>query len=190
MDFVLTQSEKLVLDHIAEVLQFGYVVAFPQNKRSNAFHRYFVKDKQSLLMLAHLFNGNLALTHRINQLSKWFKIIPELTNYFIGTPVNITLRDAWLSGFTDAEGTFNVLITKDSDYRTGYAVKTRFILDQNDEAILNKIKTLFNFGTVRLRKETNSTYRYESSGFNNMLIVSKYFNKYTLRTKKSLAFSK
>jgi hypothetical protein len=70
MDFVLTQREKDILEHIALVLQFGYVKAFPQNNSSNAFHRYFVKDVHSLTMLAYLFNGNLALTHRINQLSK------------------------------------------------------------------------------------------------------------------------
>lgn len=43
-----------------------------------------------------------------------------------------SLNDAWLSGFTDAEGTFNVNITKRENTVTGYRVQLRYILDKKN----------------------------------------------------------
>lgn len=76
-----------------------------------------------LRVLGHLFNGNFVLRHRISQLRAWldaignFKIKPK--------PVIPGLTDAWLSGFTDAEGCFNV-----NPRKTNRSVTIRFILDQ------------------------------------------------------------
>jgi hypothetical protein len=95
-----------------------------------------------------------------------------------------------LSGFADAEGTFTVQVTKRSSSSTGYAVEARFMLDQNDELILKKIKSLFNFGNVYHRKSTRATFRYQSTGSNNMLKISNYFTKFTLRTNKLQSFIK
>ena len=47
-----------------------------------------------------------------------------------------TLNDAWLSGFTDAEGCFNVKIEKRSNTVTGFSVMLRFILDQQNSQYL------------------------------------------------------
>ena len=60
----------------------------------------------------------------------------------------------WLSGFTDAEGCFNVSITANSRYTLGHVIKMRYILDQKDSVILNKVYELFGFGKVTLRSGT------------------------------------
>lgn len=95
-----------------------------------------------------------------------------------------------MSGFADAEGTFNADFHKRKNSLTGYKFSLRFILDQNCEAVLLNLKNLFGFGTVYLRKETKRTYRYVSTGNVNLLQVADYFRKFKLHTKKAKAFEK
>jgi hypothetical protein len=81
-------------------------------------------------------------------------------------PVKITLEDAWLSGFTDAEGCFNVSLLKNSDTKLGFRVILRYILDQkNAESLLISIKHLLNYGKVVLRVKTNNVYRFYIDSF-------------------------
>lgn len=193
--FVLTQKESDILHHINKILGIGIVKHFPQGTSGNKndFYRLIVDNPSQILLLAFLFNGNLALTHRIKQLSLWSKVLNKRfgdnTIIFIDKAVSLTLQDAWLSGFTDAEGCFNVSITSNSRYALGHVIKMRFILDQKDEAILNIIKDLFGFGKVTLRSKTIDVYRYTATGYKNMSDIITYFNKYQLLTKKAISYS-
>jgi len=108
----------------------------------------------------------------------------------INTPVLITLQDAWLSGFTDAEGCFNVSITANARYTLGHVIKMRYLLDQKDSFILNNIRDLFGFGKVTLRSKTDGVYRYTATGFKSMNDVISYFKVFPLFTKKALSFRK
>lgn len=193
--FVLTQKESNILYHIHNKLGIGIVKHFPQGTSGNKndFYRLIVDNPSEILLLAFLFNGNLALSHRIQQLSLWINILNKRfgknTIIFINKAVTITLQDGWLSGFTDAEGCFNVSITSNTRYLLGSVIKMRFILDQKDEAILSIIKDLFGFGKVTLRSSTKDVYRYTATGFNNMKEIVKYFNKYNLLTKKAISYN-
>lgn len=62
--FVLTQKEGAILYHIQSVLGFGTV------RKTGYYYRYFVEDLKGVLLLCVLFNGNLVLPHRINQLAQ------------------------------------------------------------------------------------------------------------------------
>ena len=192
--FVITQKESNILYHIHKTLGIGNVKHFPQGTSGNLndFYRLIVDNPSQILLLAYLFNGNLALTHRINQLSLWIKVLnkkfADNTIIFINKAVSITLQDAWLSGFTDAEGCFNVSITSNTRYALAHVIKMRFILDQKDQAILNNVKDLFGFGKVTLRSETIYVYRYTATGFKNMNDIKSYFNIFPLLTKKSLSY--
>lgn len=115
---------------------------FPQGKSGNKndFYRLIVDNPSHILLLAFIFNGNLALTHKIQQLSLWVQALNNRfgvnTILFINIAVSVTLQDAWLSGFTDAEGCFNVSITTNARYALGHVIKMRYILDQKDSSIL------------------------------------------------------
>lgn len=56
-----------ILFHIANYLGFGTVRKFTTGKVN--FYRYIVEDIKGVLLLALIFNGNLAIPNRINQLS-------------------------------------------------------------------------------------------------------------------------
>lgn len=69
--FVLTQKESAILYYIQKNLEIGTVKHFPQgtSKNKNDFYIFIVDNPSHRLLLAYLFNGNLAISHRIKQLS-------------------------------------------------------------------------------------------------------------------------
>jgi hypothetical protein len=60
--FVLTQKESKILYEIKDILKFGYVKEFDD------FSRFIVRDQSSILLLFHIFNGNLHLKSKVDQL--------------------------------------------------------------------------------------------------------------------------
>lgn len=153
-------------------------------------YRFIVEDLPSIIKLAFLFNGNLFLIHRIKQLESWIlnlqkkSVVIELNK----TMINITLYDGWFSGFTDAEGCFNVNIIKRSAYTVGYRTVLRFIIDQNDKVALTYIQGLFNTGSQR--KDTLYTYRYIADSFTKLNTIICYFELFPLKTFKKEAYLK
>ena len=194
--FVLTQKESGILYYVRNRLGIGIVKHFPQGTSGNKndFYRWIVDNPSDILLLAFLFNGNLAITHRIQQLALWVQCLNHRfganTIEFINTAVSVTLQDGWLSGFTDAEGCFNVSITSNARYALGHVVKMRYLLDQKDSAILHTIQDLFGFGKVTIRSKTDGVYRYTATGFKSMKDVISYFKVFPLLTKKALSFDK
>jgi hypothetical protein len=66
----------------------------------------------------------------------------------------------------------------------------RYILDQKDNVILDKIQNLFNLGKVTLRYQTKGVYRYILTGFKPMYDVIYYFKAFPLKTKKAESFDR
>lgn len=203
--FVLTQKEGTILYHIQTMLGFGKVQFYPQGKGSNGFYRYMVEDNQNILILALLFNDNLVLSHRISQLSRWIQSLiekklwlfpPEASAHpcqtlpFVEGP---SLKNAWLSGFTDAEGCFNVKLEKRDYTVSGYRVILRFLLPMADQKsaqyLLSSIRDLFGYGNVSLRSATNDVYRYTMKSFTGTNVVREYFLAFPLKTKKLQSFN-
>jgi hypothetical protein len=191
--FVLTQKENAILYHIQEVLGFGTVREF------EGYYRFIVTDPQNILLLVYIFNGNLVLPYRQKQLGEWINtqlfnsvaylelaLLPKAEDPILMKP---NLSDAWLSGFTDAEGCFNIAIQPRYNTVTGFRVSLRFLLDQkNAETTLLHIRDLFKFGQVFVRGETNGVYRYNNNIFKGLLPVRDYFLAYPLKTKKADSF--
>ena len=125
--FVLTQKESKILYEIRDILNFGYVKEFDK------FSRFIVRDQSHVFLLFHLFNGNLHIKHKIGQLVEWSKLFntknmenPALPweGWILGSasnplevitePVKLSLNNSWLSVFVDAEGGFNVYVSKNN----------------------------------------------------------------------------
>jgi hypothetical protein len=186
--FVLTQKEGAILHHVQEVLGFGIVREF------DGYYRFIVSDPQSILLLVYIFNGNLVLPHRKKQLGDWINALNKNRNLELSLEPNLVkpnLSDEWLSGFTDAEGCFNVSIQPRVNTVTGYRVSLRFLLDQkNAESTLLLIRDLFKFGQVNVRGPLcgNGVYRYSNNTFKGLLPVRDYFLTFYLKTKKAESF--
>lgn len=187
--FIITQKEEIILNKIQATLGFGLVRRFLPKSGGAEFYRFIVEDKNNILILAHLFNGNLVLPHRIAQLKSWLKLLTNIQ--LIETSVLPSLNDSWLSGFADAEGCFNVKIESRSNTVTGFRVVIRFLLDQkNAELLLLHVRNIFGYGNVSLRKKTNNVYRYTNNSFSGLKSICDYFHAFPLKTKKSISFKK
>lgn len=219
--FVITQKDDTVLHEIHQTLNIGKVKHFYNNEGNRIYSRFIVADNKGIFLLYLLLNGNLVLNARLNQLKKWHSALSNASNfnyslfsieklpYFIDSTKEPTLNDAWLSGFTDAEGCFSIKIANE---KKAFYVQVLFILDQkNAEFILNKIALLFSKSHLAISRTPNinlkNTERVEKvkgdkenkifrltlpCNGNNKIISSKiinYFNCYNLKTTKKESFS-
>ena len=183
--FVVTQKETAILNRVHETLGIGRVRTYGN------FSRYQVDDKNGILVLIALFNGNLVLDKRKVQVKRWLDTIniKEKNNNVL--PL---LSNSWLSGFIDAEGCFNVTLFKRKAMALGYQVKLRFMIDQKDSLDnMNFMKDQLNlFLTHRkLKKGTIGTmHRIESNSFVKVPLIIEYINRFRLKTKKQDSFDK
>src|SRR5690606_19836455 len=118
LQFVVTQKERKILDEIKDNLGFGRIKHFTSTKNKNEFHRFIVDNNENILILTHLFNGNFILKHRQSQLEFWINVLNSKNLNKEDNQIELlnnnlmpTLKDSWISGFTDAEGCFNINIT-------------------------------------------------------------------------------
>ena len=98
----------------------------------------------------------------------------------IETPAVPSLTDAWISGFTDAEGNFSLTVPSN-----GSRPYVHFHLDQNfEQELLSFIINLFGGdGTCYQRKNTNC-FRMRISNNFALVNVRAYFTRFPLKTNK------
>lgn len=200
LSIVLTQKDSLVLYHIKDILGIGLVKEF------KGYSRLIIKNNSDIYLMILLLNGNILLNKRKEQLKKMINVF-NLKNFkkanwlylrlsdkinFIPSSPKLSLKDSWLSGFTDAEGCFNVHIVKRKEMKQLYNVSLRFLLDQkNEKSVLEDIKNLIGFGKVVCRNknsEFRDMFRYSLHSIKNSKVIIDYFNNFPLKTTKNYSF--
>jgi len=131
LEFRITQpsSDAQILFMIKKNLGFGVVRV--QDSVNNT-HCYRVRDKNNIIKLISIFNGNIFLDSRKEQFKLWlnaFNLKYKENIPYIDSSFKPTLNDAWLSGFTDAEGCFTCSVC-DNKSNTAKLVRLRYILSQ------------------------------------------------------------
>ena len=187
LTFKVTQSstDSQVLFFIKKSLGFGSVSL--QSKSSNT-HQYRVRDKNNLIKIINIFNGNLITKAKIYQ----FKLFLEAFNNKYNTGLTyiecnkkVTTDNAWLSGFTDAEGCFtsSAYLSKATNK---YIVTVRYVISQkNDIEFSQYLAELLN-GYI--------TYIKSYDGYNTVVnhsklnIIINYIKSYPLKTKKHVSY--
>jgi LAGLIDADG endonuclease len=187
LQFVISQStsDLQVLHYILNNLCFGKIIQ--QSKIKNT-HRFIVQDMKHIMMICLLFNGNMVFftrnakfliflaTYNIIALRRNLDIIPPIMNTILPT-----LNDAWLSGFTDAEGCFSLTLLSNS-----LAYHLRFILSKKwdiNKSIFIHIASLFNVGFISTHSAPNN-WQYTVNGVKNTVSIFPYFDQHALQTKK------
>ena len=216
--FVVTQKDDTVLHEIHESLKIGKVKHFYDNKGNRKYSRYIVSENNGVFLLYLLLNGNIVLQSRLNQLNKWNIALSNASRFnyslfysselpkLINSIKEPSLKDAWLSGFTDAEGCFSIKIANEKGL---FYVSVLFILDQkNEEKVLNKIGSLFSenrkaklitpnlnhslYLVNNLLKPCNNMFRLtfycNDIKKNTSSKILNYFNTYKLKTTKRNSF--
>ena len=134
VSFQVTQpkADAQILHYIRKILGFGSVSLQDANNNTWQFR---VRDRASLRKIVLIFNGNLILEKNYNRFRSFvtaFNLRYNENIEVLPRQHNVSLNDAWISGFTDAAGYFSVSVSDRMLKRKPYQVRVRFILAQKD----------------------------------------------------------
>lgn len=108
---------------------------------------------------------------------------------FYSTSANalLKLRLWFITGFSDAEGSFNIVVTKSLSTKIGWRVQARFIIELHlrDIVLLNMIQSTFDgIGNITINTNRNSV-RFIVVNLNDLVdVVVPHFEKYPLQSAK------
>lgn len=97
---------------------------------------------------------------------------------------NLIIDPNFLTGFTDAEGSFVLSITKSDNVKSGWVIKPRFSisLHKKDRFVLEAIKNYFGVGEIYTQGTDSIQYRVFS--IKDLQLVIDHFDKYPLISQK------
>lgn len=145
-------------------------------KEQRADGSWYIKPKLMYLRCALMgFERN----YQFNILSKQNK------NLSFSTLTKKSKLNPWfITGFSDAESSFSILVQPNSKHKTNWRIKAIFSisLHRKDTEILEIIKNTLGIGKINNKGLTQVVYRVES--FNELDILINHFEKYPLVTVK------
>ena len=187
LEFKITQSsvDAQILFLVKKELGFGSTVI---QDKVNKTHHYRVRDKDNILKLISIFNGNIVTKAKKDQFRLWlegFNLKYNMSIKHIESSAKPSLDNSWLSGFTDAEGCFTSSVSKSS--KTGNTIVTvRYILSQkNDLEFSNYVANLVNGYTTYLKSYDGYNV---TVNFSRLSKIITYFEQYPLKTKKLISY--
>jgi hypothetical protein len=171
--------------YIKKRLEYGSV---KKVKAKNALI-LVIASKKGLEKIINLINGKIRTENKFNQ------IINNILNHAkfaefskkIDFKLNLDkdLKNHWLAGFTDADGSFQIKVLNRSNR---VEVRLNFQIDQKKDDILLLIKDFFG-GNIGYRKSTN-TYYYGSTSFGLAKNFINYFDYFHLLSSKHINYLK
>ena len=203
LSIIITQSEKdiNILNLIKDTLNIGSIIV--QSKKNNTY-RWVIQNRKDIYLMSLLFNGNLVLPIRslkfntfLSKLNYKLAINNENLIKYDERLVLPFLDDAWISGFTDSEGSFScsILSNSNSAYRVRYLLSQKFDLNKY---ILEHILNQFNgglypdsaksIGSITPHSVKN-VWELRINGLKNCLLILDYFDKYQLKTIKKTSYT-
>jgi hypothetical protein len=178
----------LVQDDIQALYNLRFTIGFGKVGKHGQYFRYVVSKKRDIDRLIELFNGNLVLDKTNSRFIRWLKYRNALN---VDLPAIVYkqqkenfkfLRSGWLSGFTAAEGCFNVSL------RTTGRIDCRIILYQKgEETVLNNIKDEIGSGSLHCRSGIDKHFVYSIQKVSHIEKLLDYFKSYPLRVKKNVS---
>ena len=188
LEFKVTQSsvDAQILFYIKKELGFGSVSI---QDKINKTHHFRVRDKENLLKLISVFNGNLLTRYKINQFKLWVEGFNKRYNMKIEVLESkqiVNLNNAWLSGFTDAEGCFTSSVLTSKYGKT--IVTVRYIISQKDDKDFSQsVATLLDGYITHVK----SYHGYNIVvNFGKLGKILNYLKNYPLKTKKLISYNK
>ena len=189
-----------LLKYIRTNLGFGRVITFEKN--GFFYCRFYTSERKNIIRLIVLFNGNFILKKRQSQFLKWFEELNRLWELRIQEKLfssKISLKNAWLSGFSDADAGFytnvNTNFRGSKKPKGDYYVKfvTKFYITQRDESsVLQEILNLFG-STKKITTITNGTNsflynRIEIQNAESTEKIISYFQKFPLKSNRKIDY--
>ena len=191
--FIINQQDPQILYNIKKLVGFGQVNGPYHNKNGSTYYRYRVGNLEGTKKLIDIFNGNFVLDKTEKRFGNYLKAynakystgeIPLIKEKHIPT-----LNDHWLSGFIDAEGSFNGTTRRLSKEGEPVGVLIRFTLVQQDEhKTMHYLAKLFEAPFSDYK--SNNTTRLYINSIKSRNKVIKYLNAHPLHSNKNVPFSR
>lgn len=171
--FIISQNELIVLYKIKKFLKIGKV------QKHGKYFRFILSKKLDIFYILDYFYKYSIMQKTYIRLNSIF----ERNNIFFQKNYNF-LDNAWLSGFIDAEGCFYIALKKRKNYKFGYQIRTKLLLDQKFEKNFNFFESLNQQikGTLEIRLINN--YRFIIENNKSILIIINYLKRYPLKSHK------
>lgn len=176
LSFILRQADPKVLYKVKTFLGSGSVCI--DNK---GYWTLSVKDKAGLYKVACLLNGKLVLQKHIVKFENWIQVFNAkygTSLVVVNTPASLSWQNAWLTGFADAGGSFNIMLYRRKD-NIRLRLRLRFYLDQSYS--LCSMETLQSWLGGHLHAKTKNQQQYHRlilDTFNQCDKLVKYFSQY------------
>ena len=157
-------------------------------KNKNAY-LLIISNKEGMLNVLNLINGKLRTEHRFNQ------VINNVLNHTRYNKLNIKFfmnssndfNNHWLSGFSDADASFQIKIINRITINKPEII-LNYQIDQKKDLPLKIIKDHLG-GNIGYRK-SQDTYYYNSTSFGSAKKVIKYFDRFNLQSRKHVSYLK
>lgn len=133
-----------------------------------------------------LYTHNFILVNK-----KWFNLCPHQERKISIMPDhNLNKLDPnWVTGFTDAEGCFSIIIDNSYNIKGKIRISFEINLHEKDKDILYKIQDFFGIGAIYHRSDRKkSVYRVTNVNYIKNVIIPHFIN-YPLVSKKAIDFS-
>lgn len=189
LEFKVTQSSEdaQILFFIKKELGFGTVSI---QDKLNKTHHYRVRDRKNIHKLIQIFNGNIVTNYKLNQFKLWvnaFNKVYKTNIHCLEDKYELTLNNAWLSGFTDAEGCFTSCTSVSKS--TGQFITTvRYVISQKDDIEFSKDLADKINGYITHVKSYNGYNTVVNFGKLNKILL--YLKNYPLKTKKFISYKR
>lgn len=179
LQFILVQGSvnKVLLDNVYSILRLGRVL-----KQGIRTHRLVIQRREQLELILILFNGNIMLPSKKTQFNKFFDAFYKKKQInggqalaYVKTNIRPSKFDAWLLGFTEAEGSFSASLLKNSN-----AYRTRFVISQKHDVnlpVLSSLIILFGAGFID-GHHVKDNYSFIVSNLTNVKHIYEYFDRY------------
>jgi len=180
---VFSSPDVFLAYYIKKELGYGNV---RKVKDKNAYV-LLISNKQGIVKVMNLINGKVRTKHR------FYQVMNNILNNdkYKDTNIHFTLNSSnnlnnhWLAGFTDADGSFQIKISKRIT-RSKPEVRLNYQIDQKTYELLEMIKDYLG-GNIGYRK-SQDTYYYGSTNFGSAKNVIHYFDRYNLQSKKHISY--
>lgn len=195
LGFEISQStqDAQILYYIKKELGFGKVY---HNSKTNV-SRYVVQSLNHIgVGIIPILNGSLQLIKRQTQFDafqlKYHELmvnttpsLPDNGKDSVCKLLDVSLDNARLSGFIDAEGCFRINYDKTND-----RYQLIFQITQDEKEILDKIKEIFKTTFKGQVRKDRNTFVLAFNGEKSRNLLNTYLRRYPLKTKKLISWQK
>lgn len=181
--------------YIKKRIGYGNIIKYTHTEKAV---RYSVWNKEGIKKIFHLINGKFFMKYKIDQIIKYneynnlnFYILPCISEKYskdLKEQKNWLINNYWLCGFSDADASFTIHLSKSKSHKLGYNLKLEYkVVQKNKEIMISLIEA---FGGHYYYDDKSKVYRYRFASLKEQHKVIDYFDKYQLNSSKYLRYLK